>query len=548
MNFITNKISPSKQKLRGGYYTPIALAQYLCDWAVRSNADRVLEPSCGDGNFLIALSETCKAKKFKLPVHVTAIEIDHEEIESSKIRTKEHKTLKTQWINGDFFTKYEDLKKRYDVVIGNPPFIRFQYFDPDSREIAFSHLREKNYSPTKLANAWCAFVQLSIEKLKKDGRLALVVPAELLQVKYAGELRERITKVFDHVVLVTFKELVFDGIQQEVILLLCEGKRSKEGDHTVVHTVELKDTNSLLSIGHLDEVICHQASKHARKGLKWTALYLNDDEFQVLDNAFQHEKIQRLGKLASVEVGIVTGRNSFFVLKCEDAKRLGVVKYCRPIVGRTTSLKSTNFVEDDFKKHALAYPSLLLDLSGVPQNTFSKDLLNYLKNGENEGVNLGYKCRIRKRWFDVPSIYVPDGFMFRQVHEAPLIVTNQTVATTTDTIHRVRVKADVEISRISSLFCNSLTFAWAEICGRSYGGGVLELEPREAEELPIPICIDLVIDTKELDHILKTRGVEMAVDWADPQILGQGLGFSNVQIKAINACWKKLRDRRMNRH
>jgi adenine-specific DNA methylase len=53
-------------------------------------------------------------------------------------------------------------------------------------------LRQAGYKPTKLANAWVAFVQLSIELLQEGGRLAMVVPAELLQVKYTHELRDRL--------------------------------------------------------------------------------------------------------------------------------------------------------------------------------------------------------------------------------------------------------------------------------------------------------------------------------------------------------------------
>ena len=41
-------------KLRGGYYTPMDLAHWLCAWAIRSVDDRILEPSCGDGVFLEA--------------------------------------------------------------------------------------------------------------------------------------------------------------------------------------------------------------------------------------------------------------------------------------------------------------------------------------------------------------------------------------------------------------------------------------------------------------------------------------------------------------
>jgi adenine-specific DNA methylase len=44
-------------KLRGGYYTPQELADWLCAWAIRENTNRVLEPSCGDGVFLASAAE-----------------------------------------------------------------------------------------------------------------------------------------------------------------------------------------------------------------------------------------------------------------------------------------------------------------------------------------------------------------------------------------------------------------------------------------------------------------------------------------------------------
>ena len=41
-------------KLRGGYYTSVGIAKWLCAWAIRNASDNVLEPSCGDGAFLEA--------------------------------------------------------------------------------------------------------------------------------------------------------------------------------------------------------------------------------------------------------------------------------------------------------------------------------------------------------------------------------------------------------------------------------------------------------------------------------------------------------------
>lgn len=42
------------RKARGAFFTPEPVARYITDWAVRSRADRVLEPSCGEASFLLA--------------------------------------------------------------------------------------------------------------------------------------------------------------------------------------------------------------------------------------------------------------------------------------------------------------------------------------------------------------------------------------------------------------------------------------------------------------------------------------------------------------
>jgi adenine-specific DNA-methyltransferase len=218
-----------------------------------------------------------------------------------------------------------------------------------------------------------------------------------------------------------------------------------------------------------------------------------------------------------------------------------------PIIGRTSALKTTCFNQADFSDYKKQYPSFLLDLNGVAFENLPPQIKDHLKFGEQERIHQGYKCRIRRRWFDVPSIYIPDAFLFRQIHRYPLLVVNQAGATSTDTIHRVRVKAGVNLNLLAALFFNSLTLAWAEVCGRSYGGGVLELEPREAEELPIPYRADLEIDGDKVESLLRQNCVYEALEYVDKLILKDHLGFDNFMIQKIRSAWEQLRDRRIDR-
>lgn len=542
-NFKTNKPAPTERKIRGGYYTPHALADYLCNWAIRAPTDHVLEPSCGDGSFVSAATRLMGRGG-----RMTAVEIMRPEIEKAK-QSVNGSAGTLEWRCGSFFDIAPELLKRrgYDVALGNPPFIRFQHFDKQERERAFRLLNSFGYRPNGLANAWIAFVQLSAELLRDGGRLAMVVPAELLQVKYAAELRERLPKLFEDVCLVAFDELVFPQIQQEVVLLLADGRRRCAGAQGCLLTKQVANGAALLDTEPTAGAVSHLPERYGQAGMKWTSLFLGDSEFQALQESAGGVGLSRLGDLADVDVGIVTGRNRFFVVSEQQVEQFGVNGHALNVVGRTSALKSIRFTRGDLSAYAKSNRSKLLNLKGLDRASFSPQLDEYIRQGEAQGVNKGYKCRIRDRWFDVPSVSVPDAFLYRQIHHAPLLSANEAGATATDTIHRVWMRAGVDRDRLCGAMVNSLTFAWSEICGRSYGGGVLELEPREAEELPVPYVFAEDLDLHRMDDWLRTGNVAAALDHGDEVLLRKGCGLSKAQISRLRQGWTRLRQRRHGR-
>jgi adenine-specific DNA methylase len=281
--------------------------------------------------------------------------------------------------------------------------------------------------------------------------------------------------------------------------------------------------------------------------MKWTSLFLDEAAFAALDEAENAVGVVQLGQLAEVDVGIVTGRNSFFILTETQKDEFQAASLTVPIIGRTSALKTICFNQDDFCEYKKQYPSFLLDLNGVAFDALPQAVKDHINFGEQENIHRGYKCRIRRRWFDVPSIYTPDAFLFRQIHRYPLLVVNEVKATSTDTIHRVRVKDGVTIDLLAATFFNSLTLAWAEVCGRSYGGGVLELEPREAEELPIPYNDKIEIDTAKVESLLRRDYTYETLDYVDKIVLEDYLGFDNFMVRKIRQAWEQLRDRRVDR-
>src|SRR5437588_7692967 len=119
------------------------------------------------------------------------------------------------------------------------------------------------------------------------------------------------------------------------------------------------------------------------------------------------------------------------------------------------------------------------------------------------------------------------AFMLRQVHSYPKIILNDADATCTDTIHRVRLRNGTPARTVAASFLNSLTFAFSEVIGRSYGGGVLELEPNEAEKLPLPLSGANMLNLDELDKLLRENNINAVLDITDRVLLQDGLGLSS---------------------
>ena len=62
------KSKKSFDKLRGGYYTPQAITEFICKWIINKNTKKILEPSCGDGNFLKAIVERIENLNLNLDI------------------------------------------------------------------------------------------------------------------------------------------------------------------------------------------------------------------------------------------------------------------------------------------------------------------------------------------------------------------------------------------------------------------------------------------------------------------------------------------------
>lgn len=525
----------SAQKLRGAYYTPPAIASFILHWGINGSTDAdILEPSCGDGVFLEQM-----ATEHMLFHHTTAVE--YEAVEAEKARAIG--LHDSEVINSDFHRFCLDTEQRFNLVVGNPPFIRYQYYDEEQQVLAGEIFNKAGLKRSKLTNAWVTFVVGCSLLLKEKGKMGFVIPSELLQVTYAQQLRKYLATSFNKINIISFENLVFEEIQQEVVLLLCE--RTGTGEHLIEH-IEVKDAEALQQLDpHRLKLPTKQIDFHADK---WTYYFLDKEELDFL-NKVRVKNMPKIGTYADVEVGITTGSNGYFTVPQGVVDMYQLHEYARPMVGRSVQVNSLCFTKTDWQQNLAngAKANLLVFTPGAKENG-NEGTKAYIENGEQQGINKGYKTSIRDDWYVIPSIKLSDALFLRRNNLYPKFVLNEARAYTTDTMHRVFIKEGVNRKAFVVSYYNSLSFAFAEILGRNFGGGVLELMPSEVEGVYLPYREENAKLFEKVDQMVRDKKTaDEILDFTDKEMLQKGMGFFETETKMARSIWYKLMGRRLNR-
>ena len=188
----------------------------------------------------------------------------------------------------------------------------------------------------------------------------------------------------------------------------------------------------------------------------------------------------------------------------------------------------------------------------APRGTsLSAGLRRYIEEGEARGVHKAYKCTIRDPWYRAPVVPVPDLFFTYMSHRYPRLVTNEARATFLNSLHGLVLHdgtAELAREALPLLSLNSVTMLGAELTGRSYGGGILKMEPREAAQLPVPNERTLRAGWSrvapkrlQLDAALRAGEWRAVVDEIDDAVLGAGAGVPAKDRLAIREESVRLR-------
>lgn len=537
----------SARKARGAFFTPAELADFIAGWAIRSAADIVLEPSCGEAAMLLAAGRRLRALGgIGL---LQGMDIDAPSIaEAGKVLDAEG--LSADLAVADFFDVAPH--RSIDAVVGNPPYIRYQTFSGTDRAKAQRAALAQGVRLGGLANAWAAFVVHASQFLKDNGRLALVLPAALLSVNYAAPVRRFLLARFAKVKLVLFDERVFPGVQEEVVLLLAEGR----GPTPKFDLFQVRD---LAGLGDIAGLPTGRARKWAPvdADAKWTEALLSSRASEEYTAAVDSGGFHTLSAWGETDLGMVTGNNAFFTLSAETARRLRLreSELLRISPPGSRHLRGLAFGEVMFSEMSLAGARVYL--FNPDRRRPSVAAQRYIAQGEADGVHLAYKCAVREPWWKVPSVRIPDLFLTYMNQDVPRLVSNDVRAAHLNSIHGVTLRAEhrkIGQETLPLAMLNSVTMLGAELVGRSYGGGVLKIEPREASTLPLPaaetlhaVASRLKLLKPQLAPLFRSSQLADVVAEVDRVVLVDALGMTPSSVRFLRAARDALAHRRAAR-
>lgn len=535
------------RKSRGAFFTPPEISRYVVDWAVRARTDKLLEPSCGEASFLVEAGRKLRAlgkNELFFSDQLHGVEI-HTDSAAAAQRILGNEGFDARVRVADFFD--QKAIAEYDAVVGNPPYVRYQQHTGAARTKSLEAALTQGVRLNGLASSWAAFTVQAAGFLKKDGRLGLVLPAELLSVNYAAPVRRFLLERFGRVRLIMFENRVFPNVLEEVVLLLAEGT----GGAKHFEVFQARDLKALT------EITTIPWQEHTPdEGAKWTPALLSTSLFETYQAIAASNGCEALLDWGDTYLGAVSGNNGYFSLTKAEANALGLRNGdllpisppgSRHLKGGRFTERAWQVMADEGARCYLFYPKEKLSVAAG----------NYVALGEEKKVHKAYKCAVRDPWYIVPLVQTPDLFFTYMNHDRPRLVTNEAQVEILNSLygialHHGRKALGRELLPVAAL--NSLTLLGAEMVGRAYGGGLLKLEPKEADKLPLPSKEVLEAAQEELRpltaqifNLLRGDGLERATEMVDRIILSKVMKLSKSDVLALRTARDLLLQRRVAR-
>jgi len=514
---VYEELIPEAERHRlGQYYTPPPIIELITEMCIKSPNDRVLDPACGSGGFLVKAYHKLKdLKKKENPFaeddklheeilnQIYGIDINPFPAQLSSInlavRNLKVASRNINLVVSDFFKVKPStgiIPKKLNVIVTNPPYTRqeeMEYKD-QIREEALTYLDGSKIYIGAQAGIYAYFFTHSAKFLENKGRMGYITSTSWLEADFGKDLQKFFLDHFKILAIIAYQKRVFEKAAVNTVVVILEKADGKglqeERENNLARFVKLKQPMRIENITDFiesaekdydttDIKIVVKKQKHLSEDTKWSK-YLNAPKvyFKLLENP----KMTRLKEIAEIKRGVTTGANPFFILDKEKSAQWGVEEsYLKPCIKSTQEAICIDFEEKDVKYYLLTVHSDKQEL----RKRGHFNVLSYIEYGEKEGFNRRRTTENRKLWYDLGDLKPAPLLSTLNIWQRHLVLRNKADVLATHNLYEIRPKiknADALLGILNS----SLTELFMEIHGRGVlGEGALAIMVYEMANLPI---------------------------------------------------------------
>jgi len=317
VNIFELLVPRADKKINGAFFTPQNITDFIVSQTINSASQKVCDPSCGCGAFLIAATLFI-SKKYKKNIvdviekNIYGVDIADYSIRRAKImlsllalkngsdkkdikfNLKIADSLITDWKN-----IFPETKEGFDVVLGNPPYVKFQDLNKELRNKLYKDwqtLKTGNY------NLYFAFFELGVALMKSNGILGYITPNNYFTSLAGVPLRKYLVsnKLIEKII--DFNHLKLFEAQTYTCITFLKNCKKEFFYYERINTYE--DLENLKNI-HFSKINYPELNNK-----KWRLLRDSDQE-----NIRKIENIgKKLGNIVDIRVGIATCKDSVYFI------------------------------------------------------------------------------------------------------------------------------------------------------------------------------------------------------------------------------------------
>ena len=287
----------------GQYFTESEVADFMVSLVSHSKKSSILEPSCGQGVFLRKLNEN----GFE---NLSAYEID-EDLSNDFVYVKHESFISSP------------LSEKYDVIIGNPPYIRWKNLEKELKEeLSNCFLWNKYFN--SLCDYLFIFILKSIEQLNDDGELIFICSDYWMNTTHSMTLRNYMCAHGFFEKIYHFKEApLFEKVNASfVIFKYIKSRERKKSIDLYTYNQKGKPTKEMMVQGSCFDYACIpqfqmntrwiMATEEIQKELK------NLELACVKSYSLFDMELCRIGDISEIGNGMVSGLDAAFKLNADD--------------------------------------------------------------------------------------------------------------------------------------------------------------------------------------------------------------------------------------